>query len=192
MKQYLILLISFLIQNSLISQEVKNYEFIGTVQLSDKTIITFKLNFKEDLDGFIVGTSLSDIYGADRTLSKIEGKISRDKKTISFKEIENLNTKSRVDIDLFCFIEVNNAKLKKVNGSLYLTDSAIHSLPELTYVGGVLGLRTADIEDLPKLTYVGETFVLTGTPLSKKIVSMSEEERVEFMKRINAKGNILL
>jgi hypothetical protein len=83
-------------------------------------------------------------------------------------------------------------KLKKVNGSLHLTDSAIHSLPELTYVGGVLGLRTADIEDLPKLTYVGEALVLTGTPLSKKIVSMSEEERVEFMKRINAKGNILL
>ncbi len=83
-------------------------------------------------------------------------------------------------------------KLKKVNGSLYLTDSAIHSLPELTYVGGVLGLRQADIEDLPKLTYVGEALVLMGTPLSKKIVSMSEEERVEFMKRINAKGNILL
>ena len=83
-------------------------------------------------------------------------------------------------------------KLKKVNGSLYLTDSAIHSLPELTYVGGVLGLRQADIEDLPKLTYVGEALVLMGTPLSKKIVSMSEEERVEFMKRINAKGNIIL
>lgn len=114
MKQYLLLIFSFIIQNHLISQEVKNYEFIGTLQLSDKTIITFKLNFKEDADGSIKGTSLSDIYGADRTLSKIEGRISKDKKTISFKEIGNLNTKSQADVGTFCFIEANNAKLKTV------------------------------------------------------------------------------
>jgi hypothetical protein len=114
MKQYLLLIFSFIIQNNLISQEVKNYEFIGTLQLSDKTIITFKLNFKEDADGSIKGTSLSDIYGADRTLSKIEGRISKDKKTISFKEIGNLNTKSQADVGTFCFIEANNAKLKKI------------------------------------------------------------------------------
>lgn len=114
MKQYLLLIFSFIIQNNLISQEVKNYEFIGTLQLSDKTIITFKLNFKEDADGSIKGTSLSDIYGADRTLSKIEGKISKDKKTISFKEIGNLNTKSQAETSTFCFIEANNARLKTV------------------------------------------------------------------------------
>lgn len=114
MKQYLLLIFSFIIQNSLISQEVKNYEFIGTLQLSDKTIITFKLNFREDADGTIKGTSLSDIYGADRTLSKIEGNISKDKKTISFKEIGNLNTKSQADVGTFCFIEANNAKLKTI------------------------------------------------------------------------------
>lgn len=114
MKQYLLLIFSFIIQNNLISQEVKNYEFLGTLQLSDKTIITFKLNFKEDADGSIKGTSLSDIYGADRTLSKIEGRISKDKKTISFKEIGNLNTKSQAEIGTFCFIEANNAKLKTV------------------------------------------------------------------------------
>lgn len=114
MKQYLILIFSFIIQNHLISQEVKNHEFIGTLQLSDKTIITFKLNFKEDADGSIKGTSLSDIYGADRTLSKIEGRISKDKKTISFKEIGNLNTKSQADVGTFCFIEANNAKFKTV------------------------------------------------------------------------------
>jgi len=114
MKQYLLLIFSFLISNILISQEVKNYDFLGTLQLSDKTIITFKLSFKEETDGIIKGTSLSDIYGADRTLSKIEGKISKDKKTISFKEIANLNTKSQADVGTFCFIEINNAKLRTV------------------------------------------------------------------------------
>ena len=83
-------------------------------------------------------------------------------------------------------------KLKKVNGYLHLTDSAIHSLPKLEHVDGGLGLRQSDIEDLPELTYVGGALVLIGTRLSNKIVSMSEEERVEFMKRINVKGNILL
>ena len=85
MKQYLLLLFSFILHNSLISQEVKSQEFIGTLQLSDKTLITFKLNFKELPGGVIQGTSLSDIYGTDRTLSKIEGTISTDRKTISFK-----------------------------------------------------------------------------------------------------------
>lgn len=114
MKQCLLLIISFIIQNHLIGQEVKSYEFLGTLQLSDKTIITYKLNFKEETDGTIKGTSLSDIYGADRTLSKIEGNISKDKKTISFKEIGNLNTKSQADVGTFCFIEANNAKLKTI------------------------------------------------------------------------------
>lgn len=112
MKQYLILIFSFFIQNNLISQEVKKYEFIGTLQLSDKTLITFKLNFKELSGGAIQGTSLSDIYGTDRTLSRIEGSISPDKKTISFKEVGNVSTKSQADLSTFCFIEIKNAKIK--------------------------------------------------------------------------------
>lgn len=112
MKQYLILIFSFFFQNNLISQEVKNLEYIGTLQLSDKTLITFKLNFKELKGGVIQGTSLSDIYGTDRTLSKIEGSISADKKTISFKEVGNVSTKSQADLSTFCFIEVKNAKIK--------------------------------------------------------------------------------
>ncbi len=112
MKQYLILIFSFLIQNCIISQEVKDQEFIGTLQLSDKTLITFKLKFKELAGGAIQGTSLSDIYGTDRTLSRIEGSISADKKTISFKEVGNVSTKSQADLSTFCFIEVKNAKIK--------------------------------------------------------------------------------
>ncbi len=114
MKQYLLLFFSFILQNNLISQEVKSREFIGTLQLSDKTIITFKLNFKELSGGAIQGTSLSDIYGTDRTLSKIEGSISADKKTISFKELGNVSSKSQADLSTFCFIEVKNARIKTV------------------------------------------------------------------------------
>lgn len=112
MKQYLIFIFSFFIQNNLISQEVKKHEYIGTLQLSDKTLITFKLSFKELSGGAIQGTSLSDIYGADRTLSKIEGSISPDKKIISFREVGNVSTKSQADLNTFCFIEVKNAKIK--------------------------------------------------------------------------------
>ena len=72
MKQNVLFLFSFLLFNTSIAQVVKDYEFIGTLQLSNKTLITYKLSFKELSDGIIEGSSLTDIYGEDRTKSNIK------------------------------------------------------------------------------------------------------------------------
>lgn len=87
-------------------------EFIGTIQLSDKTIITYKLQFEEYEEGKIKGKSITDFSGAHRTESTIKGRIDRSKKSISFEEVENVTTKSDYPTEDFCYVHLYNAKIK--------------------------------------------------------------------------------
>lgn len=95
-----------------ISQSNKNYEFVGTIELSTKEIITYKLNFKELDSSKIEGYTITDIFGKDKTKTKISGRLDWDKKKISFSEIENLKTLSNEAAESFCFIHLNNATIK--------------------------------------------------------------------------------
>lgn len=95
-----------------ISQTAKDYEFVGTIELSTREIISYKLNFKELDSSRIEGTSITDIFGKNKTKTKINGSIDWDKKRISFSETENLNTKSDAESETFCYVQINNAKIK--------------------------------------------------------------------------------
>lgn len=96
----------------LFSQETEQQEFIGMLKTPENAIITYKINFKELADGNIEGFSVTDFYGSEKTKSKINGTINRNKKTISFYETENVSTKSDANPGEFCFIHVENLKLK--------------------------------------------------------------------------------
>ena len=89
-----------------------NLEFVGTIQLSDKSLITYKISFVENEDGTLTGKSITDFAGDHRTESRIKGRINRDKNLISFSELENTYTKSDSDAQDFCYIHLHNAKLK--------------------------------------------------------------------------------
>lgn len=89
---------------------------MGTLQLATQEIISFKLTFKELEGGKIVGSSLTDIFGSDRTASKIIGKIDWKKKKLSFYETENISTKSTAESESFCYLQVDNATIKMVKG----------------------------------------------------------------------------
>lgn len=91
-------------------------ELVGTLQLSTQEIISFKLKFKELENGNIEGTSLTDIFGSDRTTSKIKGKIDWKKKKLSFHETSNISTKSTAEASSFCYLHVENASVKIVKG----------------------------------------------------------------------------
>lgn len=84
--------------------------------------------------------------------------------------------------------------LERVEGRLDLSDTLIEFLPELRYVEGALNLKNTRIKTLPLLYFVGGYLRLTNTPLSQKIIDeYSEEERIEFMKKIDVRGtNIIL
>jgi hypothetical protein len=74
--------------------------------------LTYKISFTETGNGKITGTSLTDIYGKDRTLTKITGTFDKRKGLISFNETENISTKSKSPQEQFCYIEVKNARIK--------------------------------------------------------------------------------
>lgn len=99
-----------------ICQQNKDFEFIGMLRLPDSSLITYKINFKETINQKIEGYSMTDFYGAEKTKSKIEGVINKDKKTISFFETGNVATKSNANANEFCFVHVKNANIKSKNG----------------------------------------------------------------------------
>lgn len=113
-----ILSILFLISFWVSAQE--NHNFIGTIQLSDKSLISYKLEFLINQDNNIQGKSITDFSGKHRTESEIEGKISNDGKTVSFKEIKNISTKSNYAAEDFCYVHLKNAKIRLRNNKSIL------------------------------------------------------------------------
>lgn len=114
MKKYFVFLFFIALIKHSYAQQSPNFEFIGTIQLTNSDLLTFKINYTELENGKIVGSAITDIYGADRTKSKIEGFINRKEGKISFKELSNISTKSASNESEFCFIHLNNAKINTI------------------------------------------------------------------------------
>lgn len=110
----LINLLTFLFFISVIlhSQKVDEHSFVGTIQLMDKSMITYKIEFDEMKDGSIEGKSVTDFAGPHRTESEITGTINREDNTITFNELSNLTTKSDSPSNDFCYVHLYNAKIK--------------------------------------------------------------------------------
>jgi hypothetical protein len=115
-KQIVCLLIIILGYTSIEAQVPNIISLIGTLQLADNTIITYKISYEETATSAIKGNSLTDIYGADKTVTAIEGRINHKEKKISFKETANISTQSKSDEAMFCFIEVVDARIREVAG----------------------------------------------------------------------------
>lgn len=99
--------------------DVQSHEFIGTIQLMDKSIISYKLLFDEAQNGSITGSSITDFAGDHRTESEIVGQIDHDNNTITYREIRDISTKSDMPSDDFCYVHLTNAKIKlKKNKSI--------------------------------------------------------------------------
>lgn len=114
MKIFILNLLIIIAFSSTYAQNTSEYGFTGTIQLLNNEVITYKLNFKKQANGKITGTSLTDVYGENRTSSNIIGSISEENNTISFKETKNISTKSTSAEEEFCYIELNDAKIKTV------------------------------------------------------------------------------
>lgn len=97
-------------------QNNTEFEFIGTLQISDGVVITYKISFKSDSLGKIEGVSVTDFFGENNTKSKISGIFNAKEHRISFNETENMSTKSNANPNEFCFIRVKNAKWNSIKG----------------------------------------------------------------------------
>jgi len=95
-------------------QQSADYEFLGTLQITGGELITYKLVFNEIGENKISGTSTTDLFGPDKTSSKIVGTLSSDKSKITVRETENIYTKSSAHDSVFCYIHITNARIKHV------------------------------------------------------------------------------
>lgn len=129
LQHYLTFLVFSLCLTNLLQGQ--HYEFIGAIRPKGLSAIDIKLSFKVDAQGNVQGTSITDFYGANQTVSEIVGRLDQEQQLLSFKETENLNTHSEAEASSFCFIEVRNLKLSLKN------DSALMSAPfKGTYADG--------------------------------------------------------
>lgn len=113
-KEYLIFIICVLTYSFVRGQKEK-IELIGTLETETAQLISLKLSFTVDEHGVINGTSTTDFYGANRTVSVIKGNLNLKNQRLSFKEIANVNTRSDAKASEFCYIEVNNLSIKRKN-----------------------------------------------------------------------------
>lgn len=105
-----VLYLLFLINFYTVAQTAENYDFIGTLILENKALITYRIQF-DIKDSKVFGYSYTDINGKDETKSELTGHYNSKEKSIFLKESNILYTKSKEIEDIFCFINVN-AKLK--------------------------------------------------------------------------------
>jgi hypothetical protein len=97
-------------------QDKALYDFAGFLKLADSSIITYKVSFRLTDEQNFEGHSITDVYGTEKTKTSIKGNWTKNRKTISFKEISNITTKSDAEDDEFCFVNVTNATVKTKGG----------------------------------------------------------------------------
>ena len=86
-----------------------SYEYFGILKLNgnDKTVITYRLIFKE-FNGQINGYSITDLGGNHETKNIISGNYDKKSWILNFKETDILYTKSTFDENAFCFVNFSN------------------------------------------------------------------------------------
>lgn len=129
MKKFIFYITIFICPTLTVAQNNITYEFIGTLQLSNNELISYKLSFKDLVNGKIEGNSITDIYGEDRTKSVIKGNINFTEQKISFIETANLSTKSKANESDFCYLIVKNASFKTIKGKTILQGKFSGKLP---------------------------------------------------------------
>lgn len=102
----------FFLQSTNMWSQDQTHQFVGTIQLEDKSLISYKLVFDEFEDGTITGKTITDFSGAHRTESTINGTLDRKNNKISFIEEANIATKSDYPDSTFCYVHLYNAKIK--------------------------------------------------------------------------------
>ncbi|TXD49106.1 hypothetical protein [Polaribacter sp. IC073] len=96
-------MMSFLSQFSQESKEF-DYELLGALVLDSNQLISYKIVFNSNDNGFIEGYSYTDLSGENETKSYIRGYYNPKNKEIQFKESDILYTKSKFLPDEFCFV----------------------------------------------------------------------------------------
>ncbi len=100
-KEDFILLLILCIVSSSFSQN--KYEYVGGIKLNDSLVIPYRITFNEN-KGKVKGFSVTDLGSEHETRSNIFGEYNEKNKTLSFREVGIIYTKSPVSQNDFCFL----------------------------------------------------------------------------------------
>ena len=150
MKINLFIIVSLLLSTHSYSQKENSQEFIGALHTSNNEIISYKVTFNKLEDSQIEGVSQTDFYGPNNTKSKITGSIDSKGKIISFSEISNITSKSDEEENTFCFVRVQDLKIRKVKGKSIIqgTFYGSYSSGDTCATGTIYLVSTALLEKL--------------------------------------------
>ncbi len=157
----LIILLTVTIGFSNGQNKINTKDFIGMLKMQDSTTLSFKLNYTADSSGKLKGYTLTDLYGENKTKALITGELDEKKGLISFKELKNITTVSKVDESSFCFIELTNGKFKTRGNKTIITGEFIAKQKDnqLCGNGKLILLGTEVITDSKKSnTLIRKTF----------------------------------
>ena len=100
-KEDFILLLILCVVSSSFSQN--KYEYVGGIKLNDSLVIPYRITFNEN-KGKVKGFSVTDLGSEHETRSNIFGEYNEKNKTLSFREVGIVYTKSPVSQNDFCFL----------------------------------------------------------------------------------------
>jgi hypothetical protein len=107
-----LLFVLFLLIGNLLSAQNSNYNYTGYIQLADSSKILYQLKFNE-LEGSVIGYSISDPFGVDETKSTIVGTVSQD--TFLIKEVDIMSSKAAVLDTEFCLLQMYLHRIEENN-----------------------------------------------------------------------------
>lgn len=111
MRRWIILFTCFC---GLLHAQTKDYRLVGTIRAAEGSdLIPLELKFEVDELGRLEGTSVTNFFSQDRTKSRIVGQVDFEKERLSFREVENLFTRSDADEQEFCYIQVLDMSWKE-------------------------------------------------------------------------------
>jgi len=99
------------IMSSVLFAQERHFEFLGALTSPSLVPMSIKLSLDVAAEGAVSGVTITDFKGSNHTESRIEGTWDASRDLLSFREVENLKTKSSAPSHTFCFIRVDGLQM---------------------------------------------------------------------------------
>ena len=142
MKPSIILFTSFC---GLLHAQTKDYRLVGTLRAEGSELIPLELKFEVDQKGRLEGTSVTNFFSQDRTKSRIVGQVDFERERLSFREVENLFTRSDADEQEFCYVQVPDMSWKEEGSKALYEGRFVGYFPDSPCAEGTIILASPEM-----------------------------------------------
>lgn len=178
-----------LVSQALFGQNTVNQEFTGIIAISGGEKISYKLIIEEIENGIFRGFTISNFEGEDYTKTKIKGKLSLDDLSMSFEELDNVETKSSAEASTFCYVSAPNLKIRILKNKNIIAGKFLGLFPSGEECAGGIILLTngGDLRKIEKMN-VEKPVTIEKMPVKKSLEFdsvLTSNEKLEIVNRDN-------